>query len=189
MLVDWYFCCCIDANANKTHTYLAILGTFHDPDSDQALLTVALQELQRTELWLQIYALQYLLPLLHREGISDAFRIQIKQYYLKLLEQLPAEIDADIFKQLFHTVAFSSPISEFQKSLHQAADAMQSIPHRSLTPIPYFDLRLFLPETILFTIMYCQFQHSPEFSDVMMQELSESAISPLGILLENALIK
>ena len=189
MLVDWYFCCCIDANANKTHTYLAILGTFHDPDSDQALLTVALQELQRTELWLQIYALQYLLPLLHREGISDAFRIQIKQYYLKLLEQLPAEIDADIFKQLFHTVAFSSPISEFQKSLHQAADAMQSIPHRSLTPIPYFDLRLFLPETILFTIMYCQFQHSPEFSDVMMQELSESAISPLGILLENALMK
>ena len=189
MLVDWYFCCCIDANANKTHTYLAILGTFRDPDSDQVLLSTALQELQRTELWLQIYAFQYLLPLLTREDLSDGFRIQIKQYYLELLEHLPDEIDADIYKQLFHAIAFPSPINEIQQSVRKVAEAVQILSHRSTTRVPYLDLRLFLPETILFTIMYCQCQRSSEFRDVLMQELSDSFISPLDILLENALMK
>ena len=86
MLSDWYFCYCIGSNPDQTRTFLSILNVFESPDSDHVLLDLGCSELSRSDIWMQIYALPYVLNSLLRSDLSNKFHENVKQIYQNCLQ-------------------------------------------------------------------------------------------------------
>jgi len=190
MLAEWYFCCCISASPSDTTAFLSILETLENSESDSQLLYLTYDELQRTEDWMQVYALPQVLKSLHRENLPAGVKDIVKRYFNRLANSVPEEV-GEIVQELIDSVLSQQPsASDIIKALKVFAEESKKLPERRLAPTPYFDLKEFLPETLVLAVIADQLTSNREFNpNELFSELEEQQekSSPVSLLLQNAL--
>lgn len=159
MLEQWYFCCCIKASPSSTNAFLSILETLGNRQSDSQMLYLAYSELRRTDSWMQIYALPFVLRSLRSPHLPENQHDNIVRPYIdSLIESSESFTDSKttLYKQsslairhLFEGIGFG----ELTKGLEETArryDSRKADLETSRTP--YLDLKDFLPETMMLAI-------------------------------------
>ena len=198
MLAEWYFCCCVSASLSDTEAFLSILETLENPESDSRLLYIAYEELQYLEDRMQIYALPAVLKSLHRENLSADLTKKIKQYlsYLddSILEQVEKadsrleQVEKKVKKVI--NLAFSNqlPAREVISAIRDFIKDSQELPERQLIPRPYFNLKEFLPETLVLAILADRLSIDEQLIDELISELNDDqTFSPVSSFLQAAL--
>jgi hypothetical protein len=186
MLPDWYFCCCISASPSKTSAFLSILEILDNRKSDNQLLYLAYDELLRTEVWMQVYAMPKVLRSLQREDLPDGIGRIIRSYFNDLIEIVPdvSEKLQSVIEQLISGAASHRLMEE----LKACARAVLELPSdRRLSPIPYLDLKDFLAETVLLSVIADRMAQDRDFAENLAGTLKKDEGSPVGMLLQNAL--
>ncbi len=190
MLSAWYFCCCIGISDEKTNVFLSILDTLQDQDDvvDDELIFLAYTQLRRTEIWMQIYAVPYVLHSLHQDRLSKGSGIMAEQYLNDLLELLPSATIRGQFEELKKAILLGTDTNSILQTLKKCAKTIEHTPYRMQTEKPYLDLETFLPETMLLAILSDQILHNSSFAAILSADLRKSIeISPLESLVEKAL--
>jgi hypothetical protein len=152
MLTEWYFCCCIGANSSDTETFLSILESIENPESDHQLLYLAYEELKQTEDKMQIYALPTVLKSLYQDNLPTGIQKTIKQYLKHLVENVP-EVVASSVGQIVNLVLSNQPSTKIIELINTFVQQSKNLPERWLSSTPYLDLKEFLPETIVLAIL------------------------------------
>ncbi len=153
MLTDWYFCSCVGADASKSFTYLSILDSIKDTSSTFQYLEQAIQELSLTETWVQIYAIPYVLDLLYREDLPVEVSILVKNYCVDTLNFLPSGFPKKDIIELINLIVSKDTSQKIFSLVAASARQVRELPSRTKTEMPYLDLRLFFPETLLLCIL------------------------------------
>lgn len=149
MLADWYFCNCIKATPRSTSTFLIILEALERPDRDPELLIHALRQLSHTNTWMRIYALPRILGLLTSESIFGG-RSLILEYLEDLARLLPGETAGLVLRVVDALLSDRLPTP---KEVLQIGLQVKNLPARQPATSPYLDLREFLPEIFLLSLM------------------------------------
>src|SRR5215218_4629184 len=144
MLAEWYFCCCIDASPANTNIFLHIWDIIRDEESDWRTVSLSLEELQKTEVWMQVYMLPDVLATLHWESMPSSTLRIIESYCKNLFEFLPRKLRG-LFWSLFDSAYFSYT-SDTVTKLQACAKAVHDARDREVTPIPYLDIKEFIAE-------------------------------------------
>ena len=153
MLPDWYFCCCINAYPATAHALLSIFDVFENEESDQELLGLALDELGRTEVWMQVYALPQVLRVRRRDDwpVADS---GLEKYFDNLSESAP-EQSRPAFSVLKKRVLDGG--SPRDKEMQECAAVVNRLSLRQaaaqVSVTPYLDLKEFLPETMALAVL------------------------------------
>jgi hypothetical protein len=152
MIPEWYFCNCINSSPKTTEAFLSALETLDNPESSFRLRHISLYELQKMSAWMQIYAIPWLLNLRIQNRSNSILDEEIKNYFHGLIELVPEEISNE-FIHLNEIVFFNSEQnSELFKGLEESSKSCVSIHDRTLSPIPYIDLKDFFAETFILYI-------------------------------------
>ena len=178
MLQDWYFCCCIESRPVQTHTLLAIRETFIDPNSDSIALIVALEELQRMNIWMRVYLLPDVLAAIQQRDELSHGHETVDAYMDNLLALLPADCDKP-FRMLSDSMILGATMGNFRKQIIACVNSLMSLPERDLTPTPYFDQKEFLPETLLLIFLENYLHESPAFGQQIADEGDLDAVRRL----------
>lgn len=182
MLAEWYFCCCIDASPSNTNTFLHIWEIIHDPESDWRTLSLALEELQKTDVWMQLYLLEEVLATLHRENLPKSTQAIIESYCKDLLEFMPKKT-GKLFRSLIDSAYFFT--ADPANQLQICAEAISGISNRSVSSTPYLDLKEFIAETVLLCVIEDLIKNDPESSSKIAVTIKNSR--EMELLLNNAL--
>ncbi|MUG94195.1 hypothetical protein F7734_18100 [Scytonema sp. UIC 10036] len=185
MLTDWYFCCCIKASPTSTKTFLAILETLENTESDGQILYLAYDELRRTDIWMQVYALPQVLKSLKRTDLPQAIEdVIVKPYFYDLIENLSEEL-YEKYQKLINAVLDGAEISFIIRSL---IEAIQATPRKDSSEIrtPYLDLKEFLLETLVLAIVVTQLEYQLDFAGALEAEIGNET-SEIKSLLEDSL--
>src|ERR1700752_43986 len=157
MLADWYVCCCIGLNPDQTTAFLAILDALENPADDDQIAIYEIQELRKADVWLQAYAFHKVLKFLRPKNNSHNVLPIIKDYFNGILEFVPEEIQ-NYYQALFPKVISSAMAKDSALNLLDqialCANEAENLPVRLPAPVPYLDLKEFLPETILLSAIY-----------------------------------
>lgn len=183
MLTEWYFCCCINASPTNTKVFLHIWEILQDRDSDWRILSLAFEELQKTEIWPQLYLLQDVLATLHREGLPQSTQTIIESYCRNLLEFLPQK-ESEMFGSLLDSAYFSYT-RETIHYVEACAAILAETRNRPISPTPYQDMKEFIAETILLAIIADLIENNAEFSPQLSVASKESPV--IKLLFETAL--
>ncbi len=185
MLADWYFCCCIKASPSTTKAFLSILEVLENPESDAQLLYLAYDELRRTDIWMQVYALPQVLQSLHKQHLTTAInKTIIVKYFEDLIDNLPKTAEETFKNLLLGMVLEKAEPVGIIKTLTEGIKVSQRYDSEIRTP--YLDLKEFLAETLMMAVIANQLENNTEFAIALDSEL-EKEESPLKSLLENSL--
>lgn len=185
MLTDWYFCCCIKASPASIKAFLSILETLENPESDGQILYLAYNELQRTDIWMQVYALPQVLKSLDRIDLPIAIEeVAIKPYLYNVIENLPEQI-YEKFQKLINAVLDGAEVNFIIQVL---IEAIQVTPRKDSSKIrtPYLDLKEFMLETLMLAVMATQLEQHSDFADALEAEIGKET-SKIKSLLEHSL--
>lgn len=185
MLSPWYFCCCISSNPDKTSTYLAILETLQNVETDLELARIACQELVWMESWSQIYALPTVLHTLRRFAPEQRQPVAAA-YFESMLAALPEEARSANENLLSLSISQSEDRDDLLSPLTAAARG-QTAQGRTLVSTPYLDLREFQPEVILLAVLAEQLAHVPSFVGRLLAVLEGQQGAALDQLIERGL--
>jgi hypothetical protein len=188
MLTEWYFCCCISANPSDTESFLSILESFENPETDSQLLYLAYNELKHTEDRMQIYALSAVLKSLHRDNLPAGLKNTIKRYFDRLTESVPESVENSI-RQLINLVLSNQRSAKIIDIVNSFVRESQQLPERRLSPTPYLDLKEFLPETLVLAILADQLESHERLIDELIAEVNkqDETSSPVSEFLQAAL--
>ncbi|MEC4819480.1 MAG: hypothetical protein SAK29_40350, partial [Scytonema sp. PMC 1069.18] len=185
MLTDWYFCCCIKASPTSTKTFLTILETLENTESDGQILYLAYDELRRTDIWMQVYALPQVLKSLKRIDLPQAIEeVIIKPYFYDLIENLPEEL-YEKYQKLINVVLDGAELKFIIQAL---IETIQATPRKNSSEIrtPYLDLKEFLLETLILAILANQLEYHIDFANALEAEIGNDT-SEIKSLLEDSL--
>jgi hypothetical protein len=188
MLAEWYFCCCISANPSDTEAFLSILESLQNPESDSQLLYLAFNELKRTEDKMQIYALPAVLKSIHRENLPAGLKNTIKCYFNHLTESIPESVENSV-RQLVNLVLANQPSArKIIETVNSFVRKNKSLSEQWLSPVPYLDLKEFLPETLVLAILADQLENHEGLSDELIAEVNkqDETSSPISEFLQAA---
>lgn len=175
MISDWYFCACIKSNAEQTETFLNILDIIRKPSQsdDKRLLFLALNELRRTELWMQIYAFHDVLQLL--ANYKQAFSEPIETYVNTLIDLVP-----DHLQPIFHELADSliTPLGtdDQYQLLEETSKISFTLSQREPSEVPYLDIREFLPEELILSAALSMLRSDLALRTFMLATLSDQNV-------------
>ena len=127
--------------------YLPILEALSADDSDAELTQVALEELQRTDIWMRVYAAPVVINLARRRTVSAGVRGRIQKYLGDLAGNIP-ERNRPPFEKLCETLS-SITAGGLADQVRACADSLVQMPGRTPTETPYLDIHDFLPETLV----------------------------------------
>ncbi|MDJ0620164.1 MAG: hypothetical protein QNJ63_26070 [Calothrix sp. MO_192.B10] len=186
MLTDWYFCCCIKASPASIKAFLSILETLENPESDGQILYLAYKELQRTDIWMQVYAIPQVLKSLNRIDLPIAIEeVAIKPYFNNIIESFPEQIYEKL-QTLINAVLDAKEVNFIIQAL---IEAIQATPRKDSSKIstPYLDLKEFVLETLMLAIMATQLEHHDDFADALAAEIGKET-SKIKSLIEDSLL-
>lgn len=129
--------------------YLQILDCLNDDTAEHELLMAAVNELRRTDLWMRAYALPAVLPLLSRTSSSNGAFSWLHPYFTDLLEAMPVDLERPV-EHLQAAIFSDVPVK--LEIFDECVIALRRLPIRSAST-PYLDLREFLPETYVLTVL------------------------------------
>lgn len=185
MLADWYFCCCISSPPDKTAAFLSIIETLANPESESALLQIALAELERTDSWMRWYAVPHVLDATHHTEADDSFRAAAGHLLRELIQELPGEVDA------YSLVVGLCLDRDSSSNLLAGLASLAGEPRREgLMPSdqPYLDLHEFAPQNLLLSIMAdCLWEDSGANTHLRSYLGSRRSDGALNSLLDEAL--
>jgi hypothetical protein len=174
MLPAWYFCCCLNATTDKATVFLSILEIFENHDGESELVPIALGELQRADLWMQIYALSAVLGLRRAGDAGPALRAVIDEYLENLIQHLPDEA-SEAFRSL--NASLTAGPEDTRGAVRACSKAISKLPPRRTTSTPYLDLKEFLPETYLLSVVLDRVLTDDAFAFVVAKELDDRSES------------
>jgi hypothetical protein len=188
MLAEWYFCCCINANPSDTESFLSILESLENPESDAQLLYLAYNELRHTEDRMQIYAVPAILKSLRRESFPAGLKKTIKHYFEDLTETLSEDLENSI-RQLINLALSNQYPAKIIDVINSFVQESQALPERRLSPTPYLDLKEFLPETFLLAVLADRLESYERLVDELSAEVNKQheESSPISLFLQSAL--
>ena len=194
MLPEWYFCCCIESSPDQALTFLSTLETLSNPESDSRLLYLAYQELSKTEVWMQIYAIPAVLESLHRKNVPDVIRSIDNPYWQALMDLVPKDDDSreeeSPFVDVMGFVLSDTPQNyrAVMATLQMCSQAIRNPGYRVISSTPYLDLKEFLPELWLLAVVADRIIWDREFASQFARNLEEEQdVSPVHRVLEDAL--
>ncbi len=187
MLSDWYFCCCLDSNPAQMQVFLSILETLENPESGTRLLLQAYDELQRTEVWTQVYAFPRVLESLYLEDVPETMHGAVKCYFEGLLAFLPEDLIEPYRRLLSDALTTDAAPADLMEAMITCTEAVKHLPQRSLTAVPYLDLKEFLPETLLLAVILDKLSHHRAFAADLHNTLSEGRVQTIQLLLQQAI--
>ena len=185
MFADWYFCRCIDSPPRKTSAFLAILDTFRNHSGDQRLPILAFEELRRTDMWMQIYALPTVLEALQQPELSPNMLEQARIYLHDLYDLFSPQVDPE--RDFANLIAALLGSRNLPVTVLRACASVFSTNNNShdLTTAPYLDLKEFLPETFLLAVIKSRLKAADDPS--LYQFLDEQQTPAIGQLMQRAL--
>lgn len=183
MLAKWYFCCCIKASPSATSAFLSILETLESSQSDSQTLYLAYAELQYADLWMQIYALPFVLRSLKNQQLPECRHASVVKPYLENLIESPTSHTG----QAVGTYGYSSfAISHLLEGigLNEIVRALEETSRKYISrkaelepsQIPYLDLKEFLPETSILAVAADLCEQDEDFAKSLAVKLDNSDI-------------
>ena len=127
------------------------MDALEDPSSSLQLVLAAMQELERSDLWMRTYALPSVLELLRREDMEQDKASSLFPYFQNIQNTLRDDI-----KDSFHVLVQALLEGTAVKTavFENCVDSLQLLPDRSPSQIPYRDLHEFLPENYLLAVYF-----------------------------------
>lgn len=154
MIEEWYFCCCIKSSPDRIAAFLSTLDILENERGDSPLLTLAYQELQRAEVYMQIYALPRVLATLSERDIPENVRSVLKPYFDSLGTLLPSKESSEVFKNLLDSILQGPGSRKLRGAMDACLEYIPFLPsgRHPTHNAPYLDLKLFFPETLLLIV-------------------------------------
>lgn len=137
MLNDWYFCRCLDADADRTLVTLSILDVLGDPSASTAVVGIAIEELARSDIWTRRYALPRLVTALRRPELARRRR---EQAYGLIAEAVVGRTANQDWTALSRRLADGAMPAELMPTLERCAAELDSNPTSSALLVPYVNL-------------------------------------------------
>jgi len=135
---------------------------------------LACEELQKTEVWMQAYALPYVLSLLHKDGLSAGV-FDVAAAYLENLVLFMSDDVREPFRKLIDLMLSGARFSRLTKQFKSCIEETKLLSPATPADVPYLDLKEFLPETLLLTIINDGLTHNKRFAVNMAAALEEEA--------------
>lgn len=183
MLTHWYFSCCIGNTTQETYGLLSALATFENVDSDIRTLRVTLDELRRSSLVSQLYAVPSVLVLQNDIKINDPILTELINDYLdQIIRYLPSDAEQR-FSVLNSGVREKCTPSALYKYVNNCLEILAANEQLKLqSETPYADLIEFMPEFLLIAIVENQIRQRgtnfvTEFSRLVTSKQEDSLIS------------
>ena len=186
MLTPWYFCSCIDAQPERAATFLDILDTLDDPAAPDQLRRLAVDELTRTSVWMQIFSLSRVIELCD-ENTPDVIAHGSWNYIEGVLGFVRDDVRRELEKLLHAAMAGRDGARDIQV-LSRALDAVSTLSTREPSERPYIDLRDFLPQTLVLVALESFSRRDPRFTDRCGAELPSDGAA-LAAFYESALLR
>ncbi len=185
MLHDWYFCCCINADPDKSAIFLEILDGLEGAEHNPEFARIAIGELGRMDVWMQGYALPAILRRLGRQAPVAELHASINRYFVELSEALP-EGFSEPFEELRDSLFGTGRSGETIAALRRCALTLPSLPARQPSAVPYVDLRDFLPEAIVLAVIADRLPRDGSYASLL-GDSDETAAAVVSAMLEAAL--
>ncbi len=148
MIADWYFLNCLHFPPKRAACILCIFEAIDAAHPDVILAVLAVQELQKAEVAVQIYAVPKLTKLLRRVSVDSA---RLREVVLNFLLRLTEEAEDSVQQRLEDFVRLSITQMDGSSGVKEAIELARRIaPSSSATAnAPYLDLNERLVETFL----------------------------------------
>ncbi len=157
-LCEWYFCCCLKSSPKNTQTFLSLLETIDNKETDPQSFLNALDEFPLFEIWMQIYSLPKMLYSFHRNDIANELKqTRIDKFFDYLINSLPMELKQGFenvidcyFREDFKGIldGISLIISQLKRP-----DIVQAGLNTKNFEVPYLDMLEYLPHNILMSFI------------------------------------
>ena len=186
-VADWYFTACLKTPPKDASVFLSILETLRNPDSSTRLLSSALAELERLDIWQQSYALPFVLRTLDRNDLPPDFANLITVYFRDIQQYFrdsghkeeDEAADHNSLSGLLDAILTQNrkPIRETLKNSIEEVARIQRAGDSGLGQhaVPYLALIDFLPQTILLASLEYLLKHE-EFSALVENEWKENGL-------------
>jgi hypothetical protein len=133
-----------------------------DPD----LAGVSLRELSRLDVWFRAYALPMVLRAAQPGGDP-----RLRRAAWEHLEQLTGAVPDDLAEKVM-ALREASRASEFIAAAEECVHLLARLPDRSTSAVPYLDLKDFLPETLILTLIAAWLEADPSHAPALREAMT-----------------
>lgn len=187
MITEWYFCNCLGSTPRAVNAFLCALETLENSESDLQLRHLSIEELQRMDVWMQIYAFAWIFSIRHKSDNTPHLDNKIKKYFHGLVETMPEDVENDFFYLINQVFSGTSLNHKLIGAIEACAEVCKKLPDRYVTlSTPYLDSKDFLPEIIILSVVADNCKNNQNFA-ADFSALLATDNSSFKQLLQNAL--
>jgi hypothetical protein len=175
MLADWYFCCSMRSEPADAAIFLSIVDCLEDSlvsGQNAPHPGIALSELDRMDIWMQIYALPTVLKLIGHQDLDIG--TQARDYFTSIAASLPEDVESS-FSGLLKDV-LSANTSTIRSTLRVCVKSLSTIAGRQPSIVPYLDLKEFLAETMLLAVVESQLSRDGSLANLFSDSTADDSI-------------
>lgn len=183
MLCEWYFCNCIGLSPFRTAQFLSAITAIAREDEPE-LLGLALQQIQVSSIWEQIYAFPVVLRRQRQGDVPEQTQAAVESYLSRILELLPSDYDEVVDTLATLVASFGEQATRLQ-NLEKVAVVFARRDRLTPSDTPYLDLERFISETVLLSLLYEE-ARTQRSTDYIAAQFRKSNLPSLEGILEEA---